>query len=279
MFLEIIKRKFRQSRLYGILLRLRRLHSEPRQRREYFEKIDAALGRKKVVIAVTYGGIGDVLIYSSLPRLLKEQKDTDFYFSESSRSVFRHPDIFKLCFGLNPYFKGFAPDKESVTIGGFIRQIDKATGPKNLLETLENQFELVGTGLPEIFYKPKKISSLENTLLIDTNTVSGAGLGWVMDESILKKIIDDASTQGKTIKYVDPKAQNIFEYVDMIYSANYFVCFLSGGHALAVALRKPCTVILPENFDGGGISKFIYPKWPLVTYVRKRSMSRYLDKK
>ena len=62
------------------------------------------------------------------------------------------------------------------------------------------------------------------------------------------------------IKYVDPKEQDLFQYIDMIYSCKRFVTVLSGGAALAISLDKPFTAILPYNIFGGSVDNFVFKK-------------------
>ncbi len=270
-----IPRRLKQSTWWPTILRIRSFHSDKKRRAAYFANLDTAIRRKKIVVHLPYGGLGDVLIYSSLPRLLKEQLNVDFYLSESSTKVVRHPDIMKLCFEMNPFFKGFAPDSEGITLAGWDRHRFFFVPERNRIATYEHQFGLRGNGLPEIFYTPKSIPSFANTLLIDKNMIAGKALGWKVSEEFFSHLIEQAKKQRKAVTYVDPTGQDLFTYADMLHSSWRFVCLYSGSHALAVALHKPAYVVVPENFDGGGIAKFIYPQ-SSVTYLRKRNMKRYL---
>lgn len=236
--------------------------------RAYEQKIKNAIGKKELVLALEYGGLGDVLVFTTLPRLLTEKYGLDFYLDENSRKIFRHSDILKLCFELNPYFKGFKPTNEPFYFHrrakdrGWLNLLTDWNG-KNLTTTVEEQFDVLDRGLPEIYYQPKKLSGYEKTVLVDLNFLSGHKLGWYYDLEKTEKLLEQYRQRGFQIEYVDPKKQDLFAYADMIYSAHKFITVLSGGAALAAALKSEAIVFLPANARGESVYNFVFPNSPI----------------
>lgn len=274
---------FRNLALFFVHLfsNTRRLISERTAYRQYYKTLDNLKQTKRLVLDLEFGGLGDCLILTSLPRLLFEQHGIEFYLSERSRSVFRHPDIAALCFEMNPYFKGFRPDNEALRPQGFVRDLGLYTfftdrGGLSASLKLERQFSVRGEGLPEIFYTPKKISGYEKVLVCDKHWYSGEKFGLYNNESLIQAECDAWQKRGPdfTIEYITPGNQDIFTYVDKIYSAAHFVCYLSGGNALAAALRKDATVVAPENLEGAALSQFLFFE-SSITYLRSKSISAY----
>lgn len=236
--------------------RITRLATERKVKREYFSEIKHIKDAKKIVVELVYGGIGDCLVWSTLPRLLKDTYDIDFYLSRKSLEVLRQPDIFKLCFESNPYFKGIADTGDVFFFRSF--ESDKSIwsimtdreGP-NAIETLERQFGVVGYGRPELYYKPKLVPAYKDIIILDENTVTGKKLGWrFKKDAFLREALKYAASK-ESIERVDPKKQSLFEYVDMIYSCKRFVGTFSGGASIAACFDKPFSVIWPINGRNG----------------------------
>jgi len=112
---------------------------------------------KKLTLQIRFGGLGDHLIYSSLPELLWKQKGIRTFIS--NYSIVRSKEIADFVWGTNPY----------VTIinkkGWFINQKTKEGFVGN--EYLEKLFELDGTGCPKLYYKPNLIEQLKGKAIVD----------------------------------------------------------------------------------------------------------------
>jgi hypothetical protein len=243
----------------------------------YHEKIDRIIRKKKIVLDIEFGGLGDWLVFTSLPRLLKEKYDIDFYLSEKSIAKVRNNIIFKMCFEMNPFYKGtdrnddifayrpFTQEKNFLNFLFDIRGI-------SVTENIEKQFGLedCAKGMPEIYYKPKKMSAYENTILIDRHYISGKKLGWLYHDSSFEReaMKQMGLSHGLRIEYSDPLKQDLFTYADMVYSCRHFITPLSGGAALAACFDKPFTVILPYNVYGQSVNQFVF----------KRSRAQYIIK-
>ena len=253
--------------------RIKKLFTEIDERRKYYEQIEQIKRHKKIVLDIEFGGLGDWLVYTSLPRLLKEKYDVDFYLSKQSLEKVRNKDIYKICFEMNPYFRGVSNDK-SFRVKSFICEksiinfLFDVKG-EGLVEMCERQFNVTDKNIPEIYYQPKKIEGHQNVILVDKNYISGIKLGWKYSEESFEREIKKLlkNSQNYKVEYVDPSKQNLFQYVDMICSCAQFITVLSGGAALASCFKKPFIVLLPYNIVGGGVDQFMFRK-SVATYVK-----------
>ena len=260
--------------LYIFINNLKNIITERKEKRDYYKAIEKIKENKEVVLNIQFGGLGDLLALTSLPRLLKEQYGISFFISNSSQSIIKNPDFFKLCFELNPFFCGVKDGTNSnfqlktfATEKTFINFLTDLKAP-SITKTFEDQFNLQGDGKPEIYYKPKIIPEYKDVILVDKKYISGKKFGWSYCEKSFEKECNIYMDSETKIEYVDPKKQNVFQYADMIYSCKRFVSVLSGGAALAASLPdpKPFSVILPYNAWGGSVEQFIF----------KKSLGKYL---
>lgn len=253
--------------IYSCYFNFRNLFNRHTEREEYYRNIELIKQNKEVVFDVRFGGLGDWLTFTTLPRLLSEQYGVAFYISKKSFERIRNKDIYKLCFEMNPYCKGLKEVEKPFEFEIF--SADKSifnffTDEKGLsvTEQVEKQFGLIGDGVPEIFYRAKDVPGYEHTVLVDRNYISGKKLGWryndtSFDEEIAKII---GGSRDIRVEYVDPTKQDLFSYVDKIHSCKHFITVLSGGAALAACFNKPFTIILPENVYGGSVDNFVFKK-------------------
>ena len=244
------------SYFLALFQRIKRLMSEKEDKRKYYEQIEKIKKDKKIVADLTFGGIGDCLVWSTLPRLLKEQFDIEFYLSRKSLEVIRQPDTFKLCFEMNPYFRGIIDKEEGFKSQVFESEKDWLTfltdkGGENVIEKLERQFSLKGSGKPKLYYKPNLLEEYKKIILIDKNTISGKRFGWKYRKNAFEKEAYKYKAAEDKIEYSDPKKQDLFRYIDMIFSCKRFIGTFSGGSAIAACFSKPFSVIWPYNAKNG----------------------------
>jgi hypothetical protein len=245
--------------------------------RAHYEAISDIKRRKILILDLEFGGLGDCLSYSTLPRQLKEKFDIDFYLSERSRTVIRNPDFARIVFEMNPYFKGYHTGP-SFFPRVFLRDASWFTiltgrGGRNAVAEIERQFGLTGTGNPELPVKLEKIHGYEKVLLCDQNWHTGKKLGLYNDPTLLENVLAEWRARGEDyrIEYANPNSQDLFTYIQTLYSCGQFVCFLSGGNSLAAALGTAATVVLPENVEGGAITQFLFLHSP-IRYLRRRPL-------
>lgn len=255
--------------------RVRMLLTEGNAQKAYYARIEACKKNRRIVVNLSFGGIGDCLVWSTLPRLLKETYDIDFYVSERSLDVLRNKDTLRLCFEMNPYFKGIADGasaEELFELKSFEREKSLYTfitdkDGISLIEMLERQFNVHGKGHPELYYSPKILPEWKNVILIDENTISGKRFGWKFKKGIFENEAQKYVDAKDRIAYVDTKKQDLFTYVDMIYSCKRFVGTFSGGASIAAAYDKPFSVIWPYNAINGSNYAFRYAQ-SAGTYVK-----------
>lgn len=259
------KNKFIKKKYYlliGIKNNIKQYLTENTKYKKHIEQVKSFREKKEIVIDLAWGGLGDALVFTSLPRLLKKEYGIDFYLSNESKAVFRHSDILKLCFEINPYFKGFK-DGNVFKYQRFARDRNLTNlfldiNGTNIISDLHRQFNLKEKSLPEIFYKPKKLNEYSNTILVDLNFISGHKLGWTYDTDRIKRYIDKISKDKYSVEYIETNKQDLNKYTDMIYSSYKFITVLSGGAVLAAAINKPAIVFLPDNICGESVYNFIF---------------------
>ncbi len=251
--------------IYSLIPRFQALLTERDRKEKYYRQIENIKKEKKIIVDVSFGGIGDSLIWSTLPQLLKETFNVDFYLSENNKSVFRNPDTLKLCFENNPFFRGFEQNEKYFKLDIFeseksIANFISDKGGLNAIERLEKQFDLNGTGLPRLYYKPRKLDDFTNVILVDKNMISGKKFGWLYKKDAFEKEANKYLDLTSRIEYVDTSKQDLFKYVDMIYSCKRFIGTFSGGSAIAACFDKPFSVIWPYNAIDGSNYQFRFAK-------------------
>lgn len=248
--------------IYFFIANFKKIFSERRELKEYKNSIREIINSKKIVLDISHKGLGDWLSFSSLPRLLKEKYDVDFYLYDKSVKRLNNRDIFKFVYESNPYFKGILNDKPfRFKIFAVEKNPWHFISDRNspaITEIVEKQFGLDGKGVPEIFYTPKILPDYKNTILVDKNYISGKKVGWVYNDKTFKRQIAEYSDSQSKIEYIDPMKQNIWEYTDMIFSSKRFITVLSGGAVIAACFDKPFTVILPFNAFGESVDQFVF---------------------
>lgn len=197
------------------------------------------------VIQPYFSGLGDHLQFSTLARRFTEI-GYDVFLSD--KCTFRNKDIKKLVWDKNPYIKGVTNldadcgDSEVAYENagiGFIGNWEKLHG---LTEPYSKY--------PEVYYTPKNIEGLNNSVIVDFSCVSlhkeyakydTAKL--IPDNAMLidfkQKVIDgedyiQIKPDGRSVYY----CYDIFDYCDVLASCKQLLCFFSGAAVLASALQK-----------------------------------------
>lgn len=210
-----------------------------------------------LVLQIPYGGLGDHLFYSHIPRIAKETGKYDKVFL-SSRSEFRHPDYLRIIWEYNPYFDGII-DKEGISV-----EFNNVQDGENILDRimlLLNLDDHKRYHEPEIYFNPLITDSLSNKNIYDPNFVSYVG---TLDSKSLNFYINKNNIQIDIMMKLRPKNIGIIvneiidtptldEFCSVIVSCNNLYCLTSGTATLAAALRKPATV-----FWGVGQNKMFH---------------------
>lgn len=217
------------------------------------------MGTQYYLIDPFYGGLGDHLFYSHLPRAIKEKwPESQIYLSRDV--AFRSQEIYKMVWEKNPYLDGFAersefdwePRKESVlSKGKHIMTI--------LLENYGLDLEDIGIPepLPEIYYTLRHDDVPMFGIVIDLNYSSFVGAIlrsdiyklvnkfkhkaiFINPDSDLKKVLPSSSIY---------QTKSLFEYAAILMNAGSIICLGSGGATLAQALGKRATVYYGCGFS------------------------------
>ncbi len=211
----------------------------------------------KLIIKIKYGGLGDHLFYSHIPRIAKEFGKYSQVFI-SNKSNFRNGDYKKLVWEKNPYIDGFTDDDgfsvENIKIQNYNKE--------NLLDKIILEFGLEDGKRfhePEIYYKPNNIKELNDKTIYDPNYTSNAGLG------IGTKIEKYFKKNKVKIDYQLPvrkphsiptyhfnefiKNETFWDFLDIVYSAKEVYCLTSGTATLLSALGKKANVFYTKNQD------------------------------
>lgn len=208
-----------------------------------------------IIIEQPWGGLGDNLQYSTLPKLYSKLGHNVYI---SSKNMYRNPEIYKLVWELNPYIKGISDLPTNAGAITYFNNFHKVV-TENSIKNVELSHNLInGTEeYPEIYYTPKYIPELENIILFDTTSIT---LKNVYSNNKLAKSIDDIinniinnypeltakhihftkiSNNDIPIKCTDKYIINsIFDYCDAIFSCKIYISPQSGNSCLASSIKK-----------------------------------------
>ena len=202
-----------------------------------------------VILSAFHGGLGDNLQFSTLPEEFHKQQGRDTYIW--SQASFRNQEIYDLVWGHNPYIKGI---KDGTWTAGDTPEIGHKTIISDCIMNWEALHGLEPTNrYPKIYYKPKKIYGFHNILLVDLSSISITYDSKQILElyDTIKKTHDDMMFFGveftnkiKDATIIEPDVDNtiliedIFTYVDLMYSSFGVVSLHSGQNHLASAIKN-----------------------------------------
>lgn len=200
------------------------------------------------IIKVRYGGLGDHLFYSHLPRIAKKICGYQKVFI-SSASDFRNEVYRKLIWELNPYVDGFtdedAPVPEFPSVPEGMNLLDRMMLERGLDDGLRFHE-------PELYYKPNYLSHLAESTVYDPNYISNSG---DIDKQAIERFFKlnlGLDFQLQLREHSAPvscyhdllTSKSLFDYCDIIFSCRRFYCLNSGGATLAPALGKQAIVFV-----------------------------------
>lgn len=210
--------------------------------------------RKKFVLEIGCGGLGDNLFNSHLPRLAKQVGRCDRVLI-STRSRFNNPEYRKYVWEDNPFVDGFVDEP------GFLLWRMKSPPDGNLLDHL-----MIGAGFddgtrwhdPEIHDSFPADPALRGLTIYDPNFVSNAGA--LTAEQIERYLQEtgihlDAQLEPrwnshplKSVAKTIP-ATDFAGFCSIIKSVKRIICLTTGTPTLAAALGTPCTVLWATGVD------------------------------
>jgi len=201
---------------------------------------------KDIIIYQPWGGLGDNLAFSTLPKLYTEA-GYDVYISKTN--VYRNPEIYDLVWKLNPYIKG---ESELPPNAGSSRGF-QIFCEDNCMKNMELTHGLsTGTAkYPEIYYKPNILPELENCLIYDITSISHNYSDDFIKSTYTSVFNKYPELKRKLIRFKNIKNRdtpvflddvieinNIYEYADIMASCKVCVTLLSGVAVLASAIKQ-----------------------------------------
>jgi hypothetical protein len=239
-----------------------------------FRRIAARGG--KFVLQVSYGGLGDHLIYASLPDLLFRKFGIETCISTAS--PFRSKDIRRLVWENNTHAR-FSDEQ------GRVLQIPRLRKYSNYNDVLLKMFPVAGAPSISIPYIPQLRADVAGKIVCDLTFGPSGALNGYDSESFREAVFRHLSEHGIISRAVflepeDPypdrsilsfirsragtvetlKVQGLFELADILYSAQERVLLYSGSASLSAALGKHATVLCRHMANR-------YFQYPVNTYI------------
>lgn len=201
-----------------------------------------------VVLWVESGGLGDHLIYSTLPEMFA-RRGHRVYIANSTPT--RNDEVRSLLYDENPFVIGWTDRQPNIgtvrTVKSPVHRIRFA----HTIEWVEFVHGLPATNrYPQIYYQPRFRSELIDTVLVDPRSASqpfpSDRFAWFVDRlgfrrNKLRVVLSKYSGKHGSDTLADCSrldVENLHEYIDVIYSCRAFVSTESGGSALASAIRQ-----------------------------------------
>ena len=217
--------------------------------------------KRVLVIEVPYGGLGDHLFFSHIPRIAKQTKGYDKVFI-SKVSPIRRSEHMDFIWGKNPYVDGFTSMTGQIYRGSELAQM-------NILDKIMLFYGLddgVRFHEPEIYYKPKILDEYVGKVIFDPNFVTKLNdsltLAWVTkylkDNNI--KVDMQFKPRGDCIPlmgceyYIEDKSFE--EFCNILYSCKEIYSYATGTAVLLAALGKSGNVFFHDEVK----NEFLFSK-------------------
>jgi len=204
---------------------------------------------KKLILKIYWGGLGDHLLYSPIPRLAKQKYGYDKVFI-SNKSSYRNPEVKSLVWELNPYVDGFSNEDADYP------KFAKVSSGSNILDEVAVFYglhdERTKLNEPEIYYEATNFQELNTANIFEPNTINRSGVPDIslVEEYFKNNNIDITHQMGHLFDSM-PALENVpilaattlQTFCDIVTSCKHMYCFTTGAATLAAALKKPTTVL------------------------------------
>jgi hypothetical protein len=220
-----------------------------------------------LIIHIPYGGLGDHLLYSHIPRVAKESGIYKKVFL-SKKSQIRNPNHLKYIWEKNPYFDGLSElenlhDYNSVQISNF----DESKG--NILDQIMLSYGIDDNTRwhePELYFDVPIFPELKGKTVYDPNFISySGGLSSLKIEKYFKnqgikidfQFVARSNLALPVLNFEQSIQDSSFEeFCGIIVSCERIISLTTGTATLAAALRKFAIVIYGNNIQ----SYFLHTK-------------------
>lgn len=233
---------------------------------------------KNILIEQNWGGLGDNLQLSTLPRLLSGH-GYDVYVS--TNNAYRNPEIKSLVWDKNPYVSGFVEPK-SIDIELSIGSASNLGNPDqqfysgwsgNIIDAWEEYVtdillgERIRTdGLPEVYHEASSKSKVDGDYVyVDLSAFATAGkysyekywdeiLSRHPDEKILVPALKNLPPEYTQVvpdnsdAYGVVEINSIFEYIDYLRHTKHFYTVFSGMNSLSPIYTEKITTFMPNTY-------------------------------
>lgn len=220
-----------------------------------------------VVIASRWGGLGDNLQFSTLPRRLKELGKNVYVKSDA---YYRNDEIRDVVWGCNPYVDGYVTGPASA--GDDCDRYHYFGVYENHIMNVEWSHGLLPESTsPELHYVPNVIPNVKGRPVVDISAISTASKYRASEThllEILKQVPEEAILVNYTAQIVVGNAKhtqdvynlsipretidvgNLRELCDLIHTCDSFYCLHSGAEVLATGLRDDgiFSIILESDY-------------------------------
>lgn len=209
---------------------------------------------ERFVITGYGGGLGDWLQYSTIPELCYMNNIECFIWSGAKS---HNPQTLDLMLQ-NPYLIGlsdYPPNAGSLLYKGWDFELN------NIIKIQEKNhgFEPI-SDRPIIYYRPNIQKEFLRKTVIDFNSISTEGM---YDDNKVQSFLDSLDSNKVILlnnkKYklngkINYHTKDIYHYTDVLYSAEKFIGFHSGGASLISAISRfradvDMDVYIPDDFD------------------------------
>ena len=207
-----------------------------------------------VYFAQPWGGLGDNLQFTTLPRLFHE-KGVNFHVS--IHNTYRNPEIYDFCWKDNPYVKGIA--RNNPNVGSVAPDLPHGV-TDNIVSAAEIRHGFAGDGrYPEIYYEAEFLEEYKDKTIVDlsAHTLLKNNVGEFYDADKLFSLVEEHVPDDAlfvTFKNVNSlsleggfafennqlEIESIFQYANIINSAKSYYCLYSGGNSMAAAVKYKC---------------------------------------
>lgn len=230
----------------------------------------------KVTIDAPIGGLGDSLLFSTLP-ILYSRLGYRVYVTPRSVDNCRNREVADLLYDRNPYIMGRLEEQMADQVAGikheraFFRDARLWPNPIACIEALHGFPP--HNDRPFISYTPKTLDAWADVVVIDPYSISQSFSHETFVRFVHRLISDEKRVvvleskfhNGSTLLPMFDRAfaRDIYEYIDIMASAKMFLCTESGSQSLAAAVREGDTYALCTTMH---LNSRLYV-WPNVNYT------------